>query len=75
MNMGYKEQIIQFIMRNARDQGKIGKSETKPKVKAKRLVPIREKKFFRKMNLDGLLAKLLEFNTDLLEAKHENAIP
>jgi len=41
-------------MTNSRGGGKIGTQNAKPKSKAKKLQPLREKKFFRKMNLDGL---------------------
>ena len=77
MNMGYKEQIIKFIQTNARGGGKIGKNQANkanqgPKKEV--IQPIREKKFFRKFNLDGLQNKLLELNEQLKAAKAPEAI-
>lgn len=75
MFMDYKDQIRQFIMKNSRSQGKIGKVEEKPKAQAKKLSAIREMVFHRQMNLEGLNKTLLDFNQALLESQSELAIP
>jgi phospholipase A-2-activating protein len=74
MSLGYKEQIIQFIMKNSRSKGKIGTAPAKPKTVKKKLTPIRERKFYRKMNLEGLQGKLIEFNAALQAEKHPQAV-
>jgi phospholipase A-2-activating protein len=65
MNAEYKQQIVQFIMKNARGGGKIGKPKPASEPKKFRLQPLRERKFFRKMNLEGLQNKIHELNKAL----------
>lgn len=74
MNVGFKEQIVAFISKNTRGGGK---AKPKPQItqpKQMKLQPIREKKFWKKMNLDGLQKKMLELNQQLRDSEAEEAL-
>lgn len=74
MNVGYKEQIISFISKNTKGYKIPNKTISKNNNKGNELAPLREKKFWKKMNLDGLEQKILELNEELRESGSEEAL-
>ena len=74
MNLGYKEQITDFIRKNTRGGGKLVKKQDQvPQVKKNQVFPIREYFYFKKMNMDGLIKKTNEINDQLKEKNEEHA--
>lgn len=78
MNMGYKEQITEFIRKNTKGGGKPlpGGQTQKPKEEPKKAncFPMRETVFYKDMNIDGLMNKLKEFHGKLVEAGTDPSI-
>lgn len=68
MNLGFKEQITDFIRRNTKGRGNPvagGGQKTGTKPKSQSCFPIRQSIFYQEMNMDGLLTKMTEFHTKL----------
>lgn len=76
MNLGYKEQITDFIRKHTKGKGnplpgsqQKPLSETKPAPQS--CFPLRETVYFKEVNqLDALLAKIQEFNAKLHDPAH-----
>lgn len=69
MGLGHKNQIVEFITKNTRGKANMsaGAAQQKPAAppKPKTCFPLRQSIFYEDMNLDGLFAKIQEFNTKL----------
>ncbi len=79
MNLGYKDQITAFIKKNTRGggMGTPSNSQTQSSSKntaAQNVFPMRQTVFFEQMNIDGLLAKINEFQVKLQETGNPTAL-
>lgn len=72
MNLGYKDQITDFIRKNTKGKGNpgAGKPITENKPKPMSCFPMRQLVYFDDMNMDGLFGKIQEFNTKLQDPTH-----
>lgn len=81
LGLGFKEQITDFIRKNTKGGGYpipgASQPQTQPAKKAspaQDVFPMRQTVFYEQMNIDGLLAKIVEFQTKLSEAKNPAAL-
>lgn len=76
MNLGFKDQIIDFIRKNSRGGAKAatgGKSaQPQAPIQPKSCFPMRQAVFFQDMNMEGLSKKLEEFHAKMQGASDVN---
>jgi phospholipase A-2-activating protein len=76
MNLGFKDQIIDFIRKNSRGGAKAatgGKSaQPQAQTQPKSCFPMRQAVFFQDMNMEGLSKKLEEFHAKMQGASDVN---
>ena len=65
INMEFKGQITDFIRKNTKGGGKAQTTQETKKTSKQSVFPMRQSVFFEQMNVDGLLAKITEFQNKL----------